>query len=180
MISAGTIGFAYFYQFKASQVTIYVESERWKGYLLIGISVVTEALFGDSQAYVKANYKPTSSNLMLSVNLTTFFFNIAILLLSSNLLPSIEFCLSHKEIIRDIFLAGGLTILGQISIYYVILNFRQHMFPLVATTRKILTILYSIYHFNHKTNLYMWISLVLVFGGIIYELVDELYYDLSG
>jgi len=46
------------------------------------------------------------------------------------------------------------------------------MFPLVATTRKILTILYSIYYFKHKTNLYMWISLVLVFGGIIYELAD--------
>ena len=75
---------------------------------------------------------------------------------------------------------GFLTILGQVSIYYVILNFRQHMFPLVATTRKIFTILYSIYYFNHKTNIYMWIALVLVFGGIIYELVDELYYDLTG
>ena len=73
-----------------------------------------------------------------------------------------------------------MTILGQVSIYYVILNFRQHMFPLVATTRKIFTILYSIYYFNHKTNIYMWIALVLVFGGIIYELVDELYYDLTG
>ncbi len=54
------------------------------------------------------------------------------------------------------------------------------MFPLISTTRKILTILYSIYYFNHATNLYMWIALVMVFGGIIYELIDELYYDISG
>ena len=85
-----------------------------------------------------------------------------------------------KIILVDILLVGVLTILGQISIYVVILNFKQHMFPLVSTTRKILTILYSIYYFNHKTNLYMWIALVLVFGGIFYELADELYYDVTG
>ena len=117
---------------------------------------------------------------MFSVNFCSLMLNIGILLLSSTLTLSIEFCLTHKEIMMDIFLVGLLTILGQVSIYYVVVNFKQHMFPLVSTTRKILTILYSIYYFNHTTNLYMWISLVLVFGGIIYELVDELYYDITG
>jgi len=96
MISAGAIGFAYFYQFKSSQANLYVESERWKGYVLIGISVITEALFGDSQAYAKATYKPTSNNMMFSVNITTFFLNIAILLISGTLTPSIRFCLAHQ------------------------------------------------------------------------------------
>jgi drug/metabolite transporter (DMT)-like permease len=118
--------------------------------------------------------------MMFSVNIITLFFNLAILLISGTLLPSLDFCLTHHEILRDILLVGLLTILGQVSIYYVVINFKQHMFPLVATTRKILTILYSIYYFRHPTNLYMWICLVLVFGGIIYELADELYYDLSG
>lgn len=80
----------------------------------------------------------------------------------------------------DIFLVSLLTILGQLSVYYVVVNFKQHIFPLISTTRKIVTILYSIYYFKHATNIYMWISIVLVFGGIIYELVDELYYDLTG
>ena len=96
MISAGAIGFAYFYQFKSSQANLYVASERWKGYVLIGISVITEALFGDSQAYAKATYKPTSNNMMFSVNLTTFFLNIIILLITSTLMPAINFCLSHQ------------------------------------------------------------------------------------
>lgn len=26
----------------------------------------------------------------------------------------------------------------------------------------------------------MWMALVFVFGGLIYELADELYYDLTG
>jgi len=72
----------------------------------------------------------------------------------------------------DIFLVAVLTILGQISVYYVVVNFKQHIFPLISTTRKIVTILYSIYYFKHVTNIYMWVCLILVFGGIIYELVD--------
>lgn len=77
----------------------------------------------------------------------------------------------------DILLVGLLTIVGQVSIYFVIVNFRQHILPLITTTRKIFTILYSIYYFQHSTNVYMWIALFMVFGGIIYELIQELRED---
>jgi UDP-galactose transporter B1 len=75
----------------------------------------------------------------------------------------------------DITLIGLLQVLGQLSIYFVVLNFKQHMFPLVATTRKVFTVLLSIFIFNHKMNIYQWIALVMVFGGMGYELFDELY-----
>lgn len=137
-------------------------------------------MFSDSQAYNKVTYSPTPNHMMFSINLVTLFVNLSILLITGTLGLSVDFCLTHSEITRDIVWVSALNILGQISIYYVVVNFKQHMFPLISTTRKILTILYSIYYFKHATNLYMWICLILVFGGIIYELVDELYYDLSG
>ena len=54
------------------------------------------------------------------------------------------------------------------------------MFPLISTTRKVFTVLLSIYWYNHHMNIWLWIGLVFVFGGLIYELIDELYYDLTG
>lgn len=66
------------------------------------------------------------------------------------------------------------------SIYYVVLNFKQHMFPLISTTRKVFTVLLSIYIYSHHINAEQVFALVLVFGGMTYELVDELYYDLTG
>jgi hypothetical protein len=96
MISVGAVGFAYFYKFKSSQAQIYVESERWKGYALIGVSVITEALFSDSQAYNKVTYKPSPNNMMFSVNLVTLGLNLLILILNNSLVPSVNFCLSHK------------------------------------------------------------------------------------
>lgn len=80
----------------------------------------------------------------------------------------------------DLLVYGGLSVLGQVSIYFIILNFKQHIFPLVSTTRKVFTVLLSIYIYKHPTNVWMWMALVLVFGGLIYELADELYYDLTG
>ncbi len=79
----------------------------------------------------------------------------------------------------DVGMIGLLQVLGQISIYFIVLNFKQHIFPLVSTTRKVFTVLLSIFIFNHKMNIYQWVALILVFGGMGYELIDELYSDLS-
>jgi len=67
-----------------------------------------------------------------------------------------------------------LQVLGQVSIYYVISNFKQHMFPLISTTRKVLTVLLSIFIFGHHVNGLQWFSILLVFGGLAYELYEEL------
>jgi UDP-galactose transporter B1 len=67
-----------------------------------------------------------------------------------------------------------LQVLGQVSIYYVINNFKQHMFPLISTTRKVFTVLLSIIIFGHHVSGLQWVSIMLVFGGLAYELYEEL------
>ena len=49
---------------------------------------------------------------------------------------------------------GTLQLVGQICIYYIVSNFKQHIFPLISTTRKILTVILSIFIFNHDINNY--------------------------
>lgn len=74
----------------------------------------------------------------------------------------------------DLFMIGMLQVAGQVSVYYVISNFKQHIYPLISTTRKILTILFSIFLFNHQLNSPQWFSLVIVFASMGYELYDEI------
>lgn len=76
--------------------------------------------------------------------------------------------------IVDILLVSVLQVVGQISIYYVVANFKQHMWPLISTTRKVMTILLSIYIYNHKVVPLQWLAIVLIFGGLIYEVLDEI------
>ena len=105
---------------------------------------------------------------------------LASIIIKGDLISSLMFCKSHPFVVLDIVLIGSLQVLGQVSIYFIVLNFKQHMFPLVSTTRKVFTVLLSIFIFNHKMNTYQWLALILVFGGMGYELIDELYSDIFG
>lgn len=117
---------------------------------------------------------------MFTVNLMTTLICLASIIIKGDLVSSLMFCKSHPFVVVDIVLIGSLQVLGQVSIYFIVLNFKQHMFPLVSTTRKVFTVLLSIFIFNHKMNMYQWLALILVFGGMGYELVDELYSDIFG
>lgn len=145
-------------------------TEEWKGYVLLAISVMSDALFSDSQAYAKVNFKPTANHLFTSANFLTFLFVISISLFAGKLGDQIWFCTEHPLVLLDILGAGCLQVLGQVSIYFVIANFKQHIFPLISTTRKVFTVLLSIFIYNHSINLWQWFSIVFVFGGLGYEL----------
>jgi UDP-galactose transporter B1 len=119
-------------------------------------------------------------HLLMAVNTVGILCSLLMLFLQGHLTSSIEFCMTHQEITWDLLWYGALSVAGQVSIYFIILNFKQHMFPLISTSRKVITVLLSIYIYQHPTNVWMWLALVLVFGGLIYELVDELYYDVTG
>lgn len=151
---------------------VYNPDTMWIGYFLMFISITGEALFTDSQAFCKITYKPTINHLMFTVNLMTSIICFVSIIVKGDLIDSIMYCKSHPSAVIDIGLIGILQVLGQISIYFIVLNFKQHIFPLVSTTRKVFTVLLSIFIFNHKMNNYQWIALVLVFGGMGYELID--------
>lgn len=74
-------------------------------------------------------------------------------------------------------MVGGLQVIGQICIYYVIANFKQHVFPLISTTRKMITVIASIFYFGHYINMWQWVAIGIVFIGMFYELYEELTHE---
>ena len=69
---------------------------------------------------------------------------------------------------------ASLQVISQISVYYVINNFKQHIYPLISTVRKLLTILFSIFLFNHHMHPLQWLSIAIVFIAMSYEMYDEI------
>jgi UDP-galactose transporter B1 len=78
----------------------------------------------------------------------------------------------YPIVLIDIVGMGILQVFGQVSIYYVIVHFKQHMFPLISTTRKMITILVSIFMFDHSINEWQWFAIAVVFLGMFYELYE--------
>ena len=69
---------------------------------------------------------------------------------------------------------GILSTIGQMFVYRMIKQFKQHFVPFVITTRKIFTVGLSIIVYKHATNLWQLLGLLLVFGIVTYEFVSEL------
>ena len=132
--------------------------------------MTADALFSDSQAYSKSMFKPTANHLFTSANFLTFIFVALFSVFQGQFIDQIQFCINHPSALIDIVGMSVLQVLGQVSIYYVIANFKQHIFPLVSTTRKVLTVLLSIFIYKHSVNWMQWLSILMVFGGLVYEL----------
>ena len=88
MITFGTLIFSYFYKVKKNSQVLYNPDEMWIGFVLLGISVITEAMFSDSQAYNKLTYKPTINHLITAVSASSFFLSITVLIVKNELFKS--------------------------------------------------------------------------------------------
>lgn len=71
-------------------------------------------------------------------------------------------------------LMGVLSTVGQMFVYQMIKEFKQHFVPFVITTRKIVTVGLSILYFGHETNAGQVIGILIVFAIVTYEFVSEL------
>lgn len=89
-------------------------------------------------------------------------------------MSSIRFVIDYPGSLWLMLQIGVLQVVGQLSIYYIVSHFKQHIFPLISTTRKILTVIMSIFVFGHYINQWQWVAIAIVFFGMFYEFWEEL------
>lgn len=136
------------------------------------MAITCDAFFSDSQAYCKASFSPSQNQLFLSANLYGFMLIFLFSLFSGELSASLSFVVQHPEIRLDLLTMASLQVISQVAVYYVISNFKQHIYPLISTVRKLLTILFSIYIFKHQVHFYQWVSIGIVFAAMTLEMYD--------
>lgn len=89
MITIGTLMFSYFYEGTKQTKKNFKSDRMWIGFLLLGLSVIFEALFSDTQAYNKITYHPTTNHLLISVNVIAIILNLTFLVAKGHVMPSI-------------------------------------------------------------------------------------------
>lgn len=140
------------------------------GYVLIAISIICKGFFNDNQSFCKNAYKPTHFQLMYTVNFGSFIISFLALALKQQVHLACRFCLQHKEICKDILQFSGLSVLGQLLIYYVSYNFQlqQNILPLISMTRKLVSMLLILILSKKSLNVGMAFGLLLVFGSFVH------------
>ncbi|KAJ3342728.1 UDP-galactose transporter [Gonapodya sp. JEL0774] len=155
------------------------ESSNLWGLMLLGANLAIDGITNASQDAVFKQFKVTSQQLMLWMNLFSSLI-MATWLVGSNpwngdLTAVLAFCSDHPAVVKDILifsLAGGV---GQLFIFYTLGSFGSLVLVTVTVTRKMFSILLSVLWFGHELTVGQWFAVAMVFGGIALEdLVDKL------
>lgn len=87
--------------------------------------------------------------------------------------PGVNFCLENPVIFNKILKFAVCSAVGQSFIFYTIANFDPLVCTTVTTTRKVFSVLLSIFLNGHSMSAQGWGGIALASGGILTELVGK-------
>lgn len=102
-----------------------------------------------------------------NTNRWVFLLAWAISILTMQMKPIFYFLVDHPQAVLDIGLEAVLIAIGQLFSYYLVVNFKQHILPLIMTTRKSFSVMLSILVYQHQIQAMQWVGLLLIITGIL-------------
>lgn len=141
------------------------------GLFYLSISLLLDGLTNSTQDILfKDNKKLTGAHLMCGLNFVSFWLTLGYAgLLSNQLHYALNFINTYPLILKEILLYALFGAIGQIFIFITLEKFGSLILVTVTVTRKMMSMLLSVFLFGHDLGVYQWTGLFLVFGGIGFE-----------
>ncbi|KAI8096730.1 UAA transporter, partial [Halteromyces radiatus] len=144
------------------------------GLFLLCTNLAIDGLTNATQDQIFHSYTSIVSgqHMMFYMNAIGSLFSASYLILhpyNNELQQAIAFCATHPAVIRDILLFGLCGALGQCFIFYTLQRYGSLRLVTVTVTRKLFTMLISVFWFHHILSLGQWIGVALVFSAIGFE-----------
>lgn len=118
----------------------------------------------------KVGVKPKPYDFMFWTNLFMCLTAAVIALGLGEITSGAAFCMGNPEILSKIIKFAICSAVGQSFIFYTIANFDPLVLSTVTTTRKIFSVLLSIFLKGHSMSLMGWSGIAMACGGILSEL----------
>jgi UDP-galactose transporter B1 len=122
----------------------------------------------------KAGVKPKPYDFMFWTNLYMCLTAIVISGALGEFGSGLAYCASNPEILEKIIKFAICSAVGQSFIFYTIANFDPLILSTVTTTRKIFSVLLSIFLKGHTLSLTGWSGIALACGGILSEMTAKM------
>ncbi|KAL4778585.1 UAA transporter [Aspergillus varians] len=91
----------------------------------------------------------------------------------TELATAVSFLSRHPEVLKSVLGFAACGAIGQLFIFYTLSRFSSLLLVTVTVTRKMLTMLLSVFWFGHSLYPGQWLGIGLVFGGIGAEAVVQ-------
>merc|ERR1712176_1178508 len=86
--------------------------------------------------------------------------------------PGLNFLRKNPEILSNVIQFAACSAVGQAFIFFTISSFDPLVCTTVTTTRKVFSVLYSIFAKGHQLNAQGWTGIAMACGGILGELEE--------
>jgi UDP-galactose transporter B1 len=154
-------------------------STSFWGVIYIGLSLLFDGITAGFQKRLQRDtasvgVKPKPYDFMYWTNLfmaiTAFLFAIPL----GELTSGVQFCLHHPEILSKILQFSACSAIGQSFIFYTLAHFDPLVLSTVTTTRKIFSVLLSIFFKGNSLSMFGWSGISLACLGIMSELTSKM------
>lgn len=148
------------------------------GLLYIVLSLSCDGITGGLQNALKAKAKklgvtPKVYDFMFWTNFFMMLTASVIALFVGDIQSGLTFCSANPSIIKSMLIFATCSAIGQSFIFYTISNFDSLFCSTVTTTRKIFSVLLSIFLHGHSVSTTGWFGIAIASTGIMSELVKE-------
>lgn len=175
LITIGVSGFMLFESKSGGGKSAAAGNSLWGlGLLLSNLLMDGATNSWQDQLFIK--YRLKSQQLMMFMNLFSGLLLAASLIFytvlnpqKSQLMDAIQFFKQFPSALPDVFAFSLCGALGQLFIFHTLEHFGSLSLVTITVTRKLFTILLSLFWFNHKVNSKQWICVSLVFLALILE-----------
>ena len=154
-------------------------SSSMMGVAYIVLSLVLDGVTAGFQKRLKeetkkAGVKPKPYDFMFWTNWYMCVTAVVISCALNEVKPGLAFCTANPEIFEKIIKFALCSAVGQSFIFYTIANFDPLVLSTVTTTRKIFSVLLSIFLKGHSLSLTGWSGIALACSGIFSELLAKM------
>ncbi|KAJ2898703.1 hypothetical protein MKZ38_003754 [Zalerion maritima] len=171
---------------KSPSTVVQERNYPW-GLLLLTINLLFDGLTNSTQDYIFGTFKPYSGPQMMCANNMMATACTAIYLLTSpwlvhtgigdwvgmgltgssgELRAALEFLAKYPTVWRDVLGFAACGAVGQVFIFYTLSAFSSVVLVTITVTRKMATMILSVFAFGHHLSQMQWFGVALVFGGI--------------
>lgn len=149
------------------------------GLLFILLSLVMDGITGGVQKRLLKDInvsgtKPKPYDFMLFTNLYMMIVAIIISILTYDFISGMRYCTANPEIIPMILKFSLCSAIGQSFIFYTVAHFDPLVCSTVTTTRKIFSVLLSIFLKGHNLTGSSWIGVLMAISGIASEVESKI------
>ncbi|KAI9471994.1 MAG: UAA transporter [Benjaminiella poitrasii] len=165
-----TTGVSLFMLYQPAKSSAVAANSAW-GLFLLFMNLCIDGLTNATQDQIFAQFGQfvSGQHMMFYMNAFGSLLSASYLLLhpyNDELQQAIAFCQLHPAVIRDVLLFGFCGAVGQCFIFYTLQHYGSLRLVTVTVTRKLFTMLLSVFWFQHALKLGQWAGVALVFIAI--------------